>query len=139
MKTSRSGYLQRCIVKHLEGLTVRYDHTVRDHDGSVIQFRYGEDGMDIGKASFLNPNQFKFLNDNLEATTMHSVPPHVLNEGTMKIKLVCIFWNFIRVFFSHLENKKSQFWKIARKNDQSNFRILPEEQFIEGVSQNDFL
>lgn len=37
MKTSRSGYLQRCIIKHLEGLTVAYDQTVRDSDGSVVQ------------------------------------------------------------------------------------------------------
>lgn len=37
VKTSRSGYLQRCIVKHLEGLVAHYDSTVRDHDGSVIQ------------------------------------------------------------------------------------------------------
>ena len=29
VKTSRSGYLQRCLVKHLEGLTVSYDLTVR--------------------------------------------------------------------------------------------------------------
>lgn len=26
---------------------VNYDHTVRDSDGSVIQFQYGEDGLDI--------------------------------------------------------------------------------------------
>ena len=37
MKTSRSGYLQRCLVKHLEGIVVNYDMTVRDSDNSVIQ------------------------------------------------------------------------------------------------------
>jgi len=30
VKTSRSGYLQRCLVKNLESLKVNYDHTVRD-------------------------------------------------------------------------------------------------------------
>jgi len=29
VKTSRSGYLQRCLIKHLEGLCVGYDLTVR--------------------------------------------------------------------------------------------------------------
>ena len=29
VKTSRSGYLQRCLIKHLEPLQVAYDHTVR--------------------------------------------------------------------------------------------------------------
>ena len=37
VKTSRSGYLQRCLVKHLEGIVVNYDMTVRDSDNSVIQ------------------------------------------------------------------------------------------------------
>jgi DNA-directed RNA polymerase I subunit RPA1 len=37
VKTSRSGYLQRSIVKHLESIRVSYDGTVRDADESVIQ------------------------------------------------------------------------------------------------------
>ncbi|KAJ1551580.1 hypothetical protein HK096_007854, partial [Nowakowskiella sp. JEL0078] len=53
VKTSRSGYLQRCIIKHLEGLKVSYDQTVRDVDGSVIQFNYGEDSLDVIKSKAL--------------------------------------------------------------------------------------
>ena len=37
VKTANSGYLQRCLVKHLEGVTVAYDNTVRDSDGIVLQ------------------------------------------------------------------------------------------------------
>uniref|UniRef100_A0A8C5NYL8 DNA-directed RNA polymerase subunit n=1 Tax=Jaculus jaculus TaxID=51337 RepID=A0A8C5NYL8_JACJA len=66
VKTSRSGYLQRCIIKHLEGLIVQYDLTVRDSDGSVVQFLYGEDGLDIPKTQFLQPKQFPFLASNHE-------------------------------------------------------------------------
>lgn len=54
VKTSRSGYLQRCLIKHLEGLSVHYDLTVRDSDNSVVQFLYGEDGLDILKSKFFN-------------------------------------------------------------------------------------
>ena len=54
VKTSRSGYLQRCLVKHLEELKVTYDHTVRDAEGGVIQFLYGEDGIDPTKAAHLD-------------------------------------------------------------------------------------
>ncbi|KAF7649221.1 hypothetical protein LDENG_00144910 [Lucifuga dentata] len=64
VKTSRSGYLQRCVIKHLEGLVVQYDLTVRDSDGSVVQFLYGEDGLDIPKTQFLQPRQFPFIEDN---------------------------------------------------------------------------
>lgn len=64
VKTSRSGYLQRCIIKHLEGIAVQYDHTARDADGSVIQFYYGEDAIDVTRTAFLN--QFDFLRMNAE-------------------------------------------------------------------------
>ncbi|KAM8808325.1 DNA-directed RNA polymerase I subunit RPA1 [Eudromia elegans] len=66
VKTSRSGYLQRCVIKHLEGLVVQYDLTVRDSDGSVVQFLYGEDGLDIPKTQFLQPEQFPFIAENYE-------------------------------------------------------------------------
>ncbi|KAE8779218.1 DNA-directed RNA polymerase I subunit rpa1 [Hordeum vulgare] len=65
VKTSRSGYLQRCLIKSLESLFVSYDHTVRNVDGSIIQFCYGEDGVDVHKSSFLN--NFKELRDNRTA------------------------------------------------------------------------
>ncbi|KAL8556183.1 hypothetical protein ACS0TY_003828 [Phlomoides rotata] len=64
VKTSRSGYLQRCLVKNLESLKVCYDYTVRDADGSIIQFYYGEDGVDVHHTSFLK--KFKALEDNQE-------------------------------------------------------------------------
>ena len=64
VKTSRSGYLQRCLIKHLEGLQVNYDLTVRDSDGSVVQFYYGEDGLDIPKTQFLSEKQFPFMASN---------------------------------------------------------------------------
>ncbi|WKX97060.1 hypothetical protein Q1695_013032 [Nippostrongylus brasiliensis] len=74
VKTSRSGYLQRCLIKHLEGIRVHYDGTVRDHDGSVVQFRYGEDGLDVLKSTYISPKTFPFLKDNLDAVTHCSKP-----------------------------------------------------------------
>lgn len=67
VKTSRSGYLQRCLIKHLEGIVLAYDMTVRDSDGSIMQFFYGEDGLDISKQSYLNTKQHKFLIENFKA------------------------------------------------------------------------
>ena len=35
-------------MKNLESLRVHYDSTVRDDgDGSIVQFLYGEDGLDV--------------------------------------------------------------------------------------------
>nr|XP_013006968.1 DNA-directed RNA polymerase I subunit RPA1 [Cavia porcellus] len=81
VKTSRSGYLQRCIIKHLEGLVVQYDLTVRDSDGSVVQFLYGEDGLDIPKTPFLQPKQFPFLASNYEVIVKSKHLHEVLSRG----------------------------------------------------------
>lgn len=66
VKTSRSGYLQRCLIKHLEALYVQYDMTVRDGDGSVMQFLYGEDGIDVLKSQYLHEKQFKGILQNYQ-------------------------------------------------------------------------
>ncbi|EHK97632.1 putative DNA-directed RNA polymerase I subunit rpa1 [Glarea lozoyensis 74030] len=63
VKTSRSGYLQRCLIKGMEGLKVEYDTSVRDSDGSMVQFLYGEDGLDVTKQVHLQ--DFKFLLENI--------------------------------------------------------------------------
>ncbi|KAG0439040.1 DNA-directed RNA polymerase I subunit 1 [Dictyocoela muelleri] len=58
VKTSLSGYLQRCLIKHLEGVKVEYDQTVRNSNKAIIQFQYGEDNKDTTKCSFDNVNGF---------------------------------------------------------------------------------
>ncbi|KAJ3289632.1 DNA-directed RNA polymerase II subunit rpb1 [Borealophlyctis nickersoniae] len=49
VKTAETGYIQRRLVKALEDLMANYDGTVRNSLGDVVQFCYGEDGMDAGK------------------------------------------------------------------------------------------
>ncbi|KAI0774421.1 beta and beta-prime subunits of DNA dependent RNA-polymerase [Fomes fomentarius] len=62
VKTSRSGYLQRCLIKHLEGIRVHYDNTVRGSDSAVYQFNYGGDSLDVTKQKHLF--QFEFIAQN---------------------------------------------------------------------------
>ncbi|RHY96943.1 hypothetical protein DYB37_002077 [Aphanomyces astaci] len=46
VKTAETGYIQRRLVKAMESVMSRYDGTVRNSNGEIIQFLYGEDGMD---------------------------------------------------------------------------------------------
>ena len=48
--TSSTGYIQRRLIKGLEDLKVEYDMTVRNNRGKIIQFAYGDDGIDSTKA-----------------------------------------------------------------------------------------
>lgn len=44
-KTAETGYIQRRLVKAMEDVMLRYDGTIRNSTGEIIQFIYGEDGM----------------------------------------------------------------------------------------------
>ncbi|KAG8987892.1 hypothetical protein FRB90_003071 [Tulasnella sp. 427] len=78
VKTSRSGYLQRCLIKHLEGLRVHYDNTVRGSDSSVFQFLYGGDGLDVTKQMHLH--QFDFAAANTQSLIDQSRPSAILGK-----------------------------------------------------------
>jgi DNA-directed RNA polymerase I subunit RPA1 len=92
VKTSRSGYLQRCLMKHLEELKVGYDSTVRDSEGGVVQFLYGEDGIDPTKAPYLDctPGSLTFLARNMESLKKryHGLPDSGLQDAMQDATLV---------------------------------------------------
>lgn len=46
VKTADTGYIQRRMMKTMEDMHVAYDGTVRNNQGQIIQYRYGEDGVD---------------------------------------------------------------------------------------------
>ena len=56
MGTSKSGYIQRRIVKVMEDIQVRYDGTVRNTQGNIFQMAYGDDGFDASKMVKVNGN-----------------------------------------------------------------------------------
>ena len=50
VRTQQSGYMQRRLINALEHIKLEYDGTVRDPHGHIIQFLYGEDGIDVAKS-----------------------------------------------------------------------------------------
>lgn len=49
LRTPKSGYLYRRLANALQDLRVEYDGTVRDGGNNVIQFEFGDDGIDVSK------------------------------------------------------------------------------------------
>ncbi|XP_042455743.1 DNA-directed RNA polymerase III subunit 1-like isoform X4 [Zingiber officinale] len=49
VKTAETGYMSRRLMKGMEDLSIYYDQTVRNASGGVVQFVYGDDGMDPAK------------------------------------------------------------------------------------------
>jgi DNA-directed RNA polymerase II subunit RPB1 len=49
VKTADTGYIQRQLIKSMEDLTVQHDGTVRDANNNIVQYHYGEDGVNPTK------------------------------------------------------------------------------------------
>ena len=49
LRTPKSGYLYRRLANALQDLRIEYDKTVRDSNNNIIQFEYGDDGIDVSK------------------------------------------------------------------------------------------
>ena len=63
VKTSQTGYIQRRLVKALEDIMIKYDGTVRNSVGNLMQFLYGEDGM---AGEYIEDQKFETLKLNDE-------------------------------------------------------------------------
>jgi len=50
LRTPKSGYLYRRLANAMQDLKVEYDDTVRDASRRIVQFTYGEDGLDVSKS-----------------------------------------------------------------------------------------
>ena len=50
LRTPKSGYLYRRLANALQDLRVEYDDTVRDASKKIVQFKYGDDGIDVSKS-----------------------------------------------------------------------------------------
>jgi len=82
VRTQQSGYMQRRLVNALEHLKVEYDLTVRDPHGHIIQFLYGEDGVDPAKSDHGRPINIDRLIETEELS--HKGKAKVDEEGLEK-------------------------------------------------------
>ena len=116
-KTAETGYIQRRLVKAMESVMVQYDGTVRNSMGDVVQFVYGEDGidathieqqkMDIVKMSDRElEKKFQFSNFNHVDFGVHMVPKVVdliRSDGSVR--------DTLRQEFEELKNHRTHLRK----------------------------
>ncbi|KAB8202923.1 hypothetical protein BDV34DRAFT_143405 [Aspergillus parasiticus] len=70
VKTAETGYMSRRLMKSLEDLSSRYDDTVRNSSGHIVQFQYGDDKLDpVDMEGKAKPVHFDRTFIHSEATT----------------------------------------------------------------------
>jgi len=74
VKTAETGYLQRRLVKGLEDLCILYDQSVRSAENRIVQFKYGDDGLDpAAMVEGNNPVSFAIALKHLQAVESASL------------------------------------------------------------------
>ena len=82
VKTSQTGYIQRRLIKGLEDLKVEYDMTVRNNKQKIVQFKYGDDGIDTVRVE----NQYlNLVSMSLEEIYAHFHIPQDKDSNTVFI------------------------------------------------------
>jgi DNA-directed RNA polymerase II subunit RPB1 len=97
VQTSETGYIQRKLVKAMEDCKVSYDFSVRNASGTIIQFLYGEDGMDSSKIESQKiptidvenvRKEFSFTKSEMRAVLAEDVYNHVeATKETWKVMM----------------------------------------------------
>ena len=73
VKTSETGYIQRKLIKAMEDCKVVYDLSVRNANGTIIQFKYGDDGMDYNKIETQHSDLLNNTYDKIQSKHQFSV------------------------------------------------------------------
>lgn len=89
VKTAETGYIQRRLVKALEDITVSYDGTVRNSLGDIVQFVYGEDGMDGAAVEEQTLETCRMSDDRFEQVYRVDMmdPDWTFRKGTLQVGL----------------------------------------------------
>lgn len=66
--TAKTGYIQRQLIKGLEDLIIKYDNTNRNSKNVIIQYVYGENGIDQSCQTELKIGLVSMNNDEIETT-----------------------------------------------------------------------
>ena len=85
VKTSSTGYIQRRLIKGLEDLKVEYDLTVRNNRGKIVQFAYGDDGIDSTR---VEAQSIPLVGMSIEDIYMHYDIAGVSEESTKEMTAV---------------------------------------------------
>ncbi|KAM7476992.1 hypothetical protein LguiB_024235 [Lonicera macranthoides] len=121
VKTADTGYMSRRLIKALEDLSVHYDNTVRNASTSIVQFTYGDDGMDPaqmeGKSGF--PLNFDRLISKVKATC-----PAGENMGKSPSEIL------------RAVDERSQSTRRELKLDEGQLTAGEELKLLENIAQN---
>ena len=125
VKTSSTGYIQRRLIKGMEDLKIEYDMTVRNNKGRVIQFSYGEDGIDPVK---VESQIVPLVNSGLDEIYAHY---HMPSSDPKDVVFTAAFTKGV---ISRMKKQKAE--NDAKCKQWIDFMIEQREKVIQRVFRN---
>ena len=125
VKTSTTGYIQRKLIKGLEDLMVNYDMTIRTNKNKIVQFQYGDDGIDTIK---VEGQELALVEMGIQDIYNHYLIP----EETGKNKTLSNI--FMKSTMSRYKKQHKQF--VLKMNDLINKMIEMRPVIIQNVFNN---
>jgi DNA-directed RNA polymerase beta' subunit len=80
VKTADSGYTQRQLVKAMEDLVTHHDGSVRDANMNIVQFHYGEDGINATKIENIGIDLHKMSEADIRTEFGAMAPPEYIDQ-----------------------------------------------------------
>ena len=125
VKTSTTGYIQRRLIKGLEDLKVEYDMTIRTNKNKIVQFQYGDDGIDTTK---VEDQEIPIV----EMSSQDIYNHYLIPEQTGKVKTI----NNIFLKNTMTRYKKQQVEYAAKINEIVTKMIENRDLIIKNVFKN---
>ncbi len=130
IKTATTGYIQRRLVKALEDLSVKYDGTIRTANNQVIQYIYGENGINQLTQTDIRINMVTYSNKEIEEKLCFDKKQIIELESIYKkLKEKTDVKKFNNEFLNNLISFRDMLRSINGKS-LSNYKELKEQYML---------
>jgi DNA-directed RNA polymerase beta' subunit len=126
IKTAKTGYIQRQLIKGLEDLSIKYDMTNRNSKNVIIQYIYGENGIEQSKQTQLTIEMLAMNNN--QVSEVYGFTSDEITKIEKKLKLK----DLSKLNKKYIE--KIKFFRdklrIIQQVAYNNYKVLEEKYFL---------
>ncbi len=131
IKTAQTGYIQRKLIKGLEDLSIKYDGTNRNSRGIIIQYVYGENGINQASQTEIKLGIMEMDNNKLESVFAFTDEQLKKLEKKHKIAMKDLK-KFNEMYVNKMKKYRDEMREIQQKA-LMNFKTM-EEKFMVPVN-----
>jgi len=126
IKTAKTGYVSRQLIKGLEDLSIKYDNTNRNSRNIIIQYVYGGNGIDQSRQTQLMINMLSMNNSKIDEVFGFNDKEISKLEKELKIKDLDKF----NTYYTNKIKKYRDELRVIQYKANSNYKTLEEKYFL---------